>query len=73
MLHNLSKLKGTAEQKGIKEDQNLGMEKEENDESREAAIAATPCLQPSFNPKGLSKDRLSKFRVDFTIIPVFAA
>lgn len=38
------------------------MEKEEEDRRREAAISSTPCLQPNFNPKGVSQDQLSKFR-----------
>ncbi|XP_045818153.1 uncharacterized protein LOC123910905 [Trifolium pratense] len=38
------------------------MEKEEEDRRREAAISSSPCLQPNFNPKGVTQDQLSKFR-----------
>ena len=38
------------------------MEEEEEDRRREAAISSTPCLQPNFNPKGVTQDQLSKFR-----------
>ncbi|KAL5148786.1 hypothetical protein HKD37_13G035768 [Glycine soja] len=39
------------------------MEKEEEDRRREAAIASSSCLRPNFNPKGITQDQLSKFRV----------
>jgi len=45
------------------------MEKEEEDRRREAAISSTPCLQPNFNPKGVSQDQLSKFRVSILFFP----
>lgn len=39
------------------------MEKEEEDRRREAAMASSSCLRPNFNPKGITQDQLSKFRV----------
>ncbi|KAG4969574.1 hypothetical protein JHK85_035995 [Glycine max] len=42
------------------------MEKEEEDRRREAAIASSSCLRPNFNPKGITQDQLSKFRVGTT-------
>lgn len=44
------------------------MEKEEEDRRREAAISSSPCLQPNFNPKGVTQDQLSKFRVGTLLI-----
>lgn len=41
----------------------LSMEGEGEDQRREAAIASTPCLQPNFNSRGLTKEQLAKFRV----------
>ncbi|KAI4352207.1 hypothetical protein L6164_006480 [Bauhinia variegata] len=38
------------------------MEKKEEDRRREAAIASTPCLQPNFNTKGVTKEQLAKVR-----------
>jgi hypothetical protein len=43
------------------------MEKEEEDRRREAAISSSPCLQPNFNPKAVTQDQLSKFRVSIIL------
>lgn len=46
-------------------------EKEEEDERRETAIASTPSLQHTFNPRGVSQNQLSKFQVFFFFLAVF--
>ncbi|WJX70846.1 hypothetical protein P8452_54909 [Trifolium repens] len=42
-------------------------EEEEEDRKREAAISSSPCLQPNFNPKAVTQDQLSKFRLIFVL------
>jgi hypothetical protein len=42
-------------------------EEEEEDRKREAAISSSPCLQPNFNPKAVTQDQLSKFRVSIIL------
>jgi hypothetical protein len=44
------------------------MEKEEEEDCRrEAAISSSLSLQPNFNPKGVTQDQLSKFRVSIIL------
>ncbi|KAB2612473.1 hypothetical protein D8674_034789 [Pyrus ussuriensis x Pyrus communis] len=40
----------------------MGKEGDKEDERKEAAIAATPCLQPNYKPKSLTQTQLSKFQ-----------
>ncbi|KAK7381067.1 hypothetical protein VNO78_33591 [Psophocarpus tetragonolobus] len=51
----------TCEERNLKRKQRMEKEEEE-DRRREAAIASTPCLQPNFNPKGVTQHQLAKFR-----------
>lgn len=47
------------------------VEEKEEDKRREAAIAAAPSLQPSFKPKHVTQDQLSKLQVWFTTPPIY--
>jgi hypothetical protein len=49
------------------------MEKEEEEDCRrEAAISSSLSLQPNFNPKGVTQDQLSKFRVSIILNSQFS-